>query len=270
MVRDYILTKDNEKIFYFKSIIDTNNEYLFFMHGAGVDHLMFKEQYTYFEKKYNIIAWDACFHGESIAYKRDYNIKYYIDDFLSVIRKENIAKCILIGQSMGGNIAQEIMIQYPQYLSKIIIIDSTKNIQKLSQIENFMLKISKPLFKLYSLKNLARASSKACSINKEVQKYIEDCFIRMGKSGFINVFLSLYEFIRDDDSISYPDDILLICGEYDKSGNIKSAMEKWSLNNRYGLFIVKNASHNSNQDNPKYVNNLIEKYIEDKLTTAST
>jgi pimeloyl-ACP methyl ester carboxylesterase len=57
---------------------------------------------------------------------------------------------------------------------------------------------------------------------------------------------------------------LLICGFDDISGNIKKAMTIWSKkDNKCHLQMIKNAGHNSNQDNPEDVNKCILTFIND-------
>ncbi len=87
----------------------TEDKWVLFFHGAGVDHEMFEEQYQIFDDTYNIIAWDNRGHGLS---KFEQKAKFYFKDMISDCKKlykiYNINKAILIGQSMGGNLAQEI------------------------------------------------------------------------------------------------------------------------------------------------------------------
>lgn len=62
-----------------------SQETLVFLHGAGVNHLMFKEQYRYYEGKYNLLAWDARWHGASKADFGEFNT----DDIGSISQCES-------------------------------------------------------------------------------------------------------------------------------------------------------------------------------------
>jgi pimeloyl-ACP methyl ester carboxylesterase len=68
--------------------------------------------------------------------------------------------------------------------------------------------------------------------------------------------------LREDTDYRFAQPVLLLCGESDMSGNIKKAMNAWPENDsNCKLKIIKNASHNSNQDNPEEVNNAIVQFL---------
>lgn len=249
---------------YWKNQFIENRKNLFFLHGAGVDHQMFDSQVKYFFENYNLILWDARWHGKSKEGFVTFSIDALTDDVIKVMKNENLEKCIFIGQSMGGNIAQEIDLKYPEFVDKIVVIDSTKNLQKLSAFEKLLIKISKPMLEKYSLEKLAQISGKACSIRGDVQNYVIDCFLNLGKEKFLSVFFELYNFIHEESNYTYSHDILLICGDKDRTGNIKKIMKKWSKTLPGKYFCIKNAAHNSNQDQPEKVNNIIESFINGK------
>lgn len=54
---------------------------------------------------------------------------------------------------------------------------------------------------------------------------------------------------------------LLICGEHDKAGSVQRYNRKWTENTGIPLVWIPDAGHNSNTDNPDYVNREIEKFL---------
>lgn len=70
--------------------------------------------------------------------------------------------------------------------------------------------------------------------------------------------LELTSCLHEDESFKFSHPILLICGSDDKLGNIKKALEEYKRNDdNCVLHIIDKAGHNSNQDNPELVNQLI-------------
>lgn len=55
--------------------------------------------------------------------------------------------------------------------------------------------------------------------------------------------------------------VLILMGEYDKTGKVKQYCRKWAEKTGYPLHIVKNAAHNANVDNPDDVNYIIKKFL---------
>lgn len=234
---------------------------LFFLHGAGVTHEMFNEQFSFFDPLCSIIAWDARLHGKSGEGFEAFTIESLLDDFLAVLDAEKIRSCHLIGQSMGGNLAQEIALKMPERVGKLVLIDCTRNLQKLSLFEKLMIAVSKPILNLYPFEKLAEASAQACSLRPEIQGYVQKCFLSMGRENFLKVFFETYNFVREDRRFKVPDNLLLICGEKDRTGNIRKSMKRWGAEPGVQYHSIPNAAHNSNQDQKKLVNGLIKAYL---------
>ena len=73
-------------------------------------------------------------------------------------------------------------------------------------------------------------------------------------------------FIPENHEINIDCPVLLILGENDKVGKVSKYNIEWQRRTEYPLYIIKNAGHNSNQDNAKAVNELIKQYINEWLT----
>lgn len=54
---------------------------------------------------------------------------------------------------------------------------------------------------------------------------------------------------------------ILLCGEHDKTGATKRYNPMWAAGEHLPLTWVKDAGHNSNADNPAFVNAEIEKFV---------
>lgn len=241
----------------------TEDKWVLFFHGAGVDHVMFEEQYKVFDDTYNIIAWDNRGHGLS---KLDPEAKFSFKDMISDCKKiyeiYNINKAILIGQSIGGNLAQEIAYIYPELVEKLILIDCTKNTGKLTFMEKCLLKSSRFIFNCYPWKVLIKQSANACANKEEVREYVKQCFNRMDKKTFIDVIMEATTCLHYDPEYKFKNPVLLLCGVDEKTGNIKKVAEPWEKSDsNCTLHFISNAGHNSNQDNPDRVNELISNFL---------
>jgi pimeloyl-ACP methyl ester carboxylesterase len=232
-----------------------SNKYVILLHGAGCDHVMFERQINIFDN-YNIIAWDARGHGLSkLDKEKKFHFKDMYDDCLKLLEIHKIEKAVFIGQSMGGNLAQEIAYYNHKLVEKLILIDSTKNTQKLKSIEKFSLKISRFIFNCYPWKALIRQSASVCGNTEYTKTYVRQCFEKMEKDNFIEIMMSLLHCLHEDQGYTFKQPVLLICGENDITGNIKRTMESWPRNDgSCKLCMIENARHNSNQDNPDEVN----------------
>ena len=234
-----------------------------FLHGAGCDHRMFEPQLPIFGERYHLLLWDARGHGLS---QLPQNIKFSfedtVDDFFRLCEIHRIPNAILIGQSMGGNLAQEILYRKPEMVSKLILIDCTKNTGRLTPLEKLTLKLTKPIFYCYPWRTLIRRSADACGNTEAVKQYVRGCFARMKKPDFIEVMMSLIACLHEDREYRFPKPVLLLCGADDRAGNIRKIAVPWAESDpNCTLQMIRNAGHNSNQDNPDAVNQAIRGFL---------
>jgi pimeloyl-ACP methyl ester carboxylesterase len=241
----------------------TENKWVLFFHGAGADHKMFKHQFEALDNTFNIIAWDARGHGMSqLEQGQKFQFKAMLSDCKELYKIYSIDKAILIGQSMGGNLAQEIAYYNPELVDKLVLIDCSKNTGKLTAMENFSLKCSKFIFNCYPWKILISQCANACGNKESVQKYIRTCFEKLDKETYIDIMMELTSCLHEDSEFMFKEPVLLLCGSDDKLGNIKKVAEQWAKDDsNCTLHMIKNAKHNSNQDNPEMVNKLIYNYL---------
>jgi len=241
----------------------TGDRYVLLFHGGGIDHRMFDEQLLIFDETFHVIAWDARGHGLSRLPKEiRFDFEDMIDDCLKLYELHGINTAIIIGQSMGGNLAQEIAYRYPEKAERLVIIDSMRNTATLSRIENLLVKLTKPIMYCYPLKTLVRQSADACSNREDVRLYVRECLSQYSRKDFIDIITATTRCLHDDSAFRFKQPVLLLCGADDQSGIIKKTVGPWAeSDDRITLHMIDNASHNSNQDSPEVVNKLIADFI---------
>ena len=100
-------------IHYFVNIIDKQKITLVFLPGLTADHRLFEKQIEYFEKKQNVLVWDAPSHALSRPFTNNYSLSDMAEWLDKILAKEEIYNPIIIGQSMGGYLAQMYIELYP-------------------------------------------------------------------------------------------------------------------------------------------------------------
>jgi len=91
-----------------------------YIHSAGGTHLDWSAQLRRLPQA-NAIALDLPAHGKSDPPHRT-TIPDYADDVVALIDTLNIPRAIFAGHSMGGGIAQQIALTYPQKVAGLILI----------------------------------------------------------------------------------------------------------------------------------------------------
>lgn len=115
---------ENGIVYYWHTDIDSTKKTLFLLHGLTANHTMFEKQVDYFKEKYNVIVWDAPAHGKSRPYS-DFTYENAVTVMLKILNELQIKKVVLIGQSMGGYMAQSFIARHPEMIQGFVSIDST-------------------------------------------------------------------------------------------------------------------------------------------------
>ncbi|MDR4318056.1 antibiotic resistance protein [Niallia circulans] len=259
-----VLSKDGCNIHYWVSN-KGKSSWLIFLHGAGADHEMFNEQVPIVSNEFNLLLWDARGHGLSRPMGDKFSIKLLMDDLVEIMNKEGIKKATFVGQSMGGNTAQEMAFYYPYRVEKLVLIDCTCNTMKLTGLERFYLNLTPLIIRMYPWSYLVNASVKASAIKPHVQFYLKQVFDLVGKKDFMKIFLATAACLHYEEEYKINKPILLVYGEHDQTGNIKRIASSWaSSESNCRLFEISNASHCANQDNPSQFNTVFWDFLNDQ------
>lgn len=97
---------------------------MLFVHGWGCNHAYFAPQQAHFEKTRRTVAVDLRCHGASDALFQEYTVAGFVDDLVWQCNELRLIKPIVVGHSMGGNIALELAAQHPDLPAAIVMIDS--------------------------------------------------------------------------------------------------------------------------------------------------
>ncbi|GAB5492618.1 MAG: alpha/beta hydrolase [Phototrophicaceae bacterium] len=94
-----------------------NTPYLL-IHGAGSQYMDFP---SLMRRSLEAIALDLSGHGSSPKHDSS-SIEDYAEDVIAFLDTLNLEKVIVVGHSMGGGIAQQIALDYPERLQGLILI----------------------------------------------------------------------------------------------------------------------------------------------------
>jgi 3-oxoadipate enol-lactonase len=91
------------------------------LHGVGGGHLAFAPQVeTLASSGYRAVAWDMPGYGHSAPIE-PYNFKGLAQSCIALIESLKCGDVALLGHSMGGMVAQEVMARRPELVNKLIL-----------------------------------------------------------------------------------------------------------------------------------------------------
>ena len=250
-------------IVYWKSdIFDLSRDTLFFLHGLTANHTMFEQQFPAFEENYNIIAWDAPAHGESRPYP-EFTYENAANGVKKILDECGVSAVVLIGQSMGGFIAQSFICRYPEMAKAFVSIDSTPYGDYYSKSDKWWLQQIEWMSNLFPEKLLKSSMAKQNALTEIGRSNMASMIEGYRKAELCQLMGIGYAGFLDDNRVcELPCPVLLIVGEKDNTGKVRAYNKEWAKRTGYPLVWISNAAHNSNVDNPSVVNETINGFIE--------
>jgi 3-oxoadipate enol-lactonase len=94
------------------------------IHGLGSSTRDWEDMIP-FLSDFQIITIDLRGHGRSSKPKGPYSAKMFANDIISLLKKLEISSAHILGISLGGGIALQIAVDYPEFVKTLIVINST-------------------------------------------------------------------------------------------------------------------------------------------------
>ena len=94
------------------------------LHGCGLDHSSLSAQMRTLAEQHRVVSLDLRGHGFSVAPVARYDMETLADDVACVCAQLDIDTPVIVGHSMGGNVALSFSHRHPDLVSAILLIDS--------------------------------------------------------------------------------------------------------------------------------------------------
>lgn len=240
---------------------------IIFIHGFPLNKSMWDMQAEALKDNYRVIAYDIRGHGNSDPGIDEFFIELFVNDLWQFMEKLGIEKAILCGLSLGGYIALNAVLKYPDRFDSLILND-TQCIADTSEIkENRCLAITRIMndgVEQYAdeiIENLFAPESFARKKNEIIA--VKEMIISTPKQSLCNTLRALAERKETCDrlpEISIP--VLIMVGKEDKITPIAAARQMHEKILNSTLKIIQHAGHLSNLENPPEFNFQLVKFLE--------
>ena len=110
-------------------------ELLILMHGIGGNRTNWTRQVEAFAPHYHTVAWDARGYGLSDDYDGPLDFNAFSRDLLKVLDHFGVEKAHICGLSMGGRIAQDFYLHYPERVKTLALVATFSGFKKLNSEE---------------------------------------------------------------------------------------------------------------------------------------
>jgi pimeloyl-ACP methyl ester carboxylesterase len=116
--------------------ITGQGEPLLLIHGLGSSTRDWEDMIPYLSS-FQIITLDLRGHGQTSKPKGPYTAKMFANDVVSLLKHLGIDSANILGISLGGGIAFQIAVDFPDYVKSLIVINSTAE----APVDSFKMKM---------------------------------------------------------------------------------------------------------------------------------
>lgn len=257
---------DGGTIRYWVSRAGDDAPQLVLLPGLTADHRLFDDQVRHFEGKASVLAWDPPSHGES----RPFALDWSMDDLARMLRGvlvcERFGRPVLVGQSMGGYVAQAYLDLYPDEVAGFVSIDSCPLKRSYyTAAELWALKHTRGIFRTIPWGKLRRVAVEGVATSERGRAVMREMVDSFDRNEYIDLAVRGYRVLAEAVEAARHYEIvcpaLLVCGEKDGAGSAKRYNRAWAEREGLPLEWIEGAGHNSNSDEPERVNGLIERFV---------
>lgn len=254
----FVYFKNSEGKIYYEVHGEENRPVIVFSHGVAMDHQTFQKQVDYLKRSFRIVIWDLPFHGKSqpLTNKAPFTeTSAYL--IVELLNKLNIRKAVFIGQSLGSFITQHIEHKYPERVIATIHIGGGPLHPRYSKLLNLFKPFLSCFLMLYPKKMLYRHFGQHKALTKDTQMYLEKTASVTGKKVISQLTIEMLSDMTSGLPELGKKPTLILYGDHDVAF-IKNNCIKWhDQHSNSQLFVIKDAHHITNQDQPDAVNEQI-------------
>ncbi len=235
---------------------------LILIHGFLGSSKMWEPQINFFKNYFRVITPDLPGFGKSNKAKSHNNIQSIANLLMDCLEKKKIDKFHLLGHSMGGMVAQEMVKEYGNKIVKLIFYGTGPRGEMPGRFES--VDQSRKNLKKKGLEITAKNIAKTWFVRKENAKYFDIC-IEAGKQTSIKVvddaLIAFKNWNGVDALKNIKNETLILWGNQDKSYNLQQIKILEKSIKKSKLVIFKNCAHNVHLEQPDKFNIITKNFL---------
>ena len=250
------------KIFYLENKI--RGTPLLFIHGWLGNSVEWIYQMCYFNSRRHIILIDLPGFGKSDKPNTEYSIEFFTKVIVDFLISLGYDKVILIGHSLGGLIAQNLTIQNPKLVKKLILISTTAISHPVNnKFKLFWVNIIFKLIYNAFLRNTLMRINSLVDENRAFKHQYKKA-LKIPKSVVLNTFKHMtYKFKVNEGLTEISQPTVIIYGTKDKIFSKSMIISLDNLIPNSELNFIEDSPHRVMVKSSQAVNAIIESFIKE-------
>jgi len=95
-----------------------------FVHGVGGSHGEWDKVIAELGPGFDVVRYDLRGHGDSPKPPGPYTLAQFVEDHARVMEEQGVDRCHVVGESMGGLIAQAVAIHTPELVDRLVVMSA--------------------------------------------------------------------------------------------------------------------------------------------------
>jgi 3-oxoadipate enol-lactonase len=234
------------------------------LHGATLDHRAWIPQIDALQDRFHIVVPDLRGHGGSTGH---FDFDAAVEDALALLDELPVERVVLVGLSLGGNIAQELIRREPDRACGLVAADTSCNSAARHSLAASASVAALRLHAVIAGTGFARQSARAIATSPQAQRYALEANAHRSNQETVQILASLLtSAARPEPDYRLPVPALLVHGAQDQVGDIAAEMRAWSQREPLaGYAVIPDAGHISNLDNPAAFTAAITTFLDELL-----
>lgn len=221
-----------------------------FLHGATADHRSWDPQVRALSDRFRTVTVDLRGHGSSPELGR-FDFDAVVTDVLDLL--DDLHRPVaLVGLSLGGAVAQEVVRRAPDVVDALVVADATCVTAPRAMIEKPLATMALSGMAFLPAEIFHRRAARALSNDRDVSDGLLDGIQEWSAAAAVQVLIELVGALHPDPDYRLPVPTLLIHGADDRLGDIARSTRAWAGRDpRAEYAVLPDAGHVSNLDNPE-------------------
>jgi 3-oxoadipate enol-lactonase len=230
------------------------------LHGATLDHRAWDRQVDVLQDRFRLVVPDLRAHGESTG---SFDFAAAVDDVRALLEALPTEDPILVGLSLGANIAQELVRQDHGRIRALFLADATCNTAARHPLSARLSVAALHWQALITGPGFAQRAARTIARDSRAQEYVLAANGRRTSVETVAILSSLLlNGLRSDPTYRLPVPTLLVHGEFDRVGDISTATRTWAQREELAEYaVIPDAGHASNLDNPAAFTNVLGQFL---------
>lgn len=227
--------------------IEGSGKTLAFIHGLSDNLLYWEFLATNLKDDYRVLRFDLRGHGESELGDEEIAIGTYADDLKGLLDELNIDNVTLVGFSLGGAVALDFAIRYPQMVSSLVLMSSFYGVDSHSRgiFNQFKNTLSCSFEDFYDYILPMVLCPEVIGENKAELELLKGIASQSANTeAFIRAVDAALDFNAEDELSEMDVPTLILAGRYDDIFPLKTQKEMQSKIKNSRLIVLDDVKHN--------------------------